>query len=402
MDLPKINQTPDDPNELPPARRRRVSRQLTPHLSTDDDTSILDDFALRITPSFDLFLFSIIAVISITIGYFIDSPAFLILGALLAPTMTPITGIALGMVTGSTRFFSRSLVSLLLTIFLVLLISTFVGYLGNTIGIPKMIQIYYHSQLTWTNLSVLGIGVILTTYSLVKAKRKETIAGVAINYGLFLPLAAAGLGLGSGIPHLWPDGLVIFAIHLAFSALLSAITLVILGFRPLTLFGLTAGSAVLLFAVIIMLGLSGVGAAFFGEIAIPTPIPSATSSPTATHSPTATSTITSTPVPPTNTPSPSATSSITPSPSPSLTASPTPIYALVAVPEDLKGAFLRAAPGFNEEILTSALNGTLVEILIDVPVEADKVLWLRIRLPDGREGWMLQSALIAATPAPNW
>lgn len=401
MDLPQTNQTPDNPSDLPPARRRRINRQLTPNLSSEDP-SFLDDFALRISPSFDLFLLSIIAAVSITVGYLIDSPAFLVLGALLVPTMTPVAGLALGMVTGSLRFFARSLVMLLIVIILVLGISTLVGYLVKSIGIPNMIQIYYHSQLTWPNLFVLGIGVILTTYSLVKAKRKGSIAGVAVNYGLFLPLALAGLGLGSGIPHLWPDGLVIFTIHLALASLLSAISLVVLGFRPLTIFGFTIGSVVLLFAVVILLGLSGIGAAFWGEIAIPTAIPSATSSPTATKPPTSTSTLTNTPIPPSTTPSPSATSSITPSPSPSLTASPTPIYALIAVPEDLKGAFLRAAPGFNEEILTSALNGTLVEILLDLPIEADNVLWLQVRLPDGQEGWMLQSALLAATPAPNW
>lgn len=140
-DLPKTNQIPDDPDNLPPARRRRVSRQLTPLISPDHK-SFLDDFALRVTPSFDLFLFSLIAVLTISTGFLIDSPALLVLGALLAPTMTPVAGLALGMVTGSTRFFIRSLVSLLIVILLILLISALAGYLGNTLGISDLIQIY--------------------------------------------------------------------------------------------------------------------------------------------------------------------------------------------------------------------------------------------------------------------
>ena len=83
MDLPQTNQTPDNPDDLPPARRRRINRQLTPNLSSEDP-SFLDDFALRISPSFDLFLLSILAAVSISVGYLIDSPAFLVLGALLA------------------------------------------------------------------------------------------------------------------------------------------------------------------------------------------------------------------------------------------------------------------------------------------------------------------------------
>jgi len=401
MDLPKTNHTPDDLQNLPPARRRKVSRQLTPIISPNTET-FLDDFALRLTPSFDLFLYSLIAVLAISIGFLIDSPAFLVLGALFAPSMTPVAGLALGMVTGSIRFFARSLVSLLIVTLLVLLISTLGGYIAKLMDVTELIQIYYHSQLTWHHLLVLGIGTALTTKSLVKVNRRGVVAGVALNYELFLPLAVSGFGLGSGIPHLWPDGLVVFVIHLALASLISATTLLILGFRPLTLFGFTLGSVTVLFAVVIIMGLSGVGAAFWGEVAIPTHIPTVTNTPTVTEPPTQTSTLTFTPLPPSETLPPSATPSTTVTPSPSLTPSPTPVYALVSVPEALKGAMLRAAPGFSEEIITSALNGTLVEIIGDVPVEADAVLWIRVRLPDGREGWMLQTTLIAATPAPNW
>jgi len=401
MNLPKTEQTPDDPKKLPAARRRRAGRSLTPFSSSDHE-SFLDDIALRVSPSFDLFLFSLVAAITISAGMMFDVPALLILGVLFAPTMTPILGLSLGTVTGSTRFFWRSLLSLLIITLMVTLISALAGYLSQMLGRKELIQVYYYSQLTWPNLLVLAVGVVLTTISLVRSKRRVAVASVAMSFETLLPLSVAGFGLGSGIPHLWPDGLVVFAIHLALASLLGAVTLVIIGFRPLTVFGFTLGGVAVLFTVIILLGLSGVGAAFWGQVAIPTPIPTATSTPTMTATPTETPTPTQTPVPPTATLPPSTTPSITPTPSETPIPSPTPVYALISVPADLKGAFLRAAPGFNEEIITSALNGTLVEILGDVPVEVDNVLWIHIRLADEREGWMLQSALLAATPAPNW
>lgn len=401
MELPKTEQLPDDPKQLPAARRRRAARALTPFSSTDHE-SFLDDIALRVSPSFDLFLFSLVAAITISIGMILDVPAILVLGILFAPTMTPILGLSLGTVTGSTRFFGRSLISLLIITVMVTLISTLAGYLSQIFGTKDLIQVYYYAQLTWHNLLVLAVGVVLTTISLIRSKRRVVVASVALSFEILIPLSVAGFGLGSGIPHLWPDGLVVFAIHLALASLLGAITLVILGFRPLTLFGFTLGSVAVLFTVIILLGISGVGAAFFGEVAIPTSIPTATSTPTITTTPTETPTASETPVPPTATLPPSATPSITPTPSETPIPSPTPVYALVAVDEKLKGAILRAEPGFNGEIITSALNGTLVEILGDVPVEVDNVLWIHVRLPNELEGWMLQSALLAATPAPNW
>ena len=401
MNLPKTQQTPDDPQQLPPARRRRAGRQLTP-LAASTRQSFLDDLALRVSPSFDLFLFSLVAAITICIGFMIDAPALLVLGVLFSPTMTPLVGLSLGIVTGSVRIFIRSFFSILIICFLVLGISILAGYLASYLELTKLIQVYYHARLSWHNLLVLAVGTVLTTISLVRSKRRAAIASVALTYEIFLPLAVAGFGLQSGFPHLWPDGLVVFAVHIALASVLGALTLILLGFRPLTLFGFTLGGVAGLAAIVLLIGLGGVGAVFWGQVAIPTAVPTATLTASITPSPTASPTLTATPVPPTATHPPTNTPTHTPSPSSTPVPSPTPVYALVSVSEDLGGANLRAAPGFNEAWLTSALNGTLIEILSDAPVEADNVLWLHIKLPDGREGWMLQSALLAATPAPNW
>ena len=117
-------------------------------------------------------------------------------------------------------------------------------------------------RLAWHNLLVLAIGAILTTRSLVRSKRRAAIASVALSYEIFLPLAVAGFGIKSGFPHLWPDGLVVFVIHLALAAIIGTITLVFLGFRPLTLFGYTLGGVAALGIIVLLIGLSGAGAAY--------------------------------------------------------------------------------------------------------------------------------------------
>lgn len=402
MDLPKTEQTPNDPQRLPPSRRRRAGRMITP--LTAERESLLDEIALRVSPSFDLFLFSLIAAIVINIGLVIDSPALIVLGVLFAPTMTPIIGLSLGTVTGSTRFFGRSLISTLIIFILVSLVSILAGYLTNFFNLQGQILFYYHSKLSWHSLLALAVGVVVTTISLVRSRRRTIIASAALSYGIFLPLAVAGFGFSSGIPHLWPDGLVVFAIHLALATLLGSLTLLLLGFRPLTIFGFTLGGVAVLFAVIVLIGLSGVGAAFWGQIAIPTPIPTPTYTPSVTASPTATPSSTATQAPPTATLPPSATPSPTPTPSDTPRPSPTPVYAIVNADEEYGGGFIRSSPEiYNPEtIIKSVLNGTLVEILIDKPEVVDGFQWLFVRIPDGTEGWMLQLILLAATPEPNW
>jgi hypothetical protein len=383
MNLPQTEQTPDDPKKLPPARRRRAKRSLIP-LNASERETFLEELSHRVSPSFEFFWFSLLAGVIICIGLILDAPSLLVLGVLFAPTMAPIVGLSLGTITGSTRFFVRSFVGVVFASFIFLLVGFLAGALAGFL--------------------VLAVGAVLTTIALVRTKRKVSFASVALTYELFIPLIVAGYGLGSGIPDLWPDGLVVFAIHLAWAALLGAITLAFLGFRPLTLFGYTIGGAVILVVGILVVGLSGAGAAFWGKVAIPTPIPTATSTPTVTFTASATLTPSSTPVPPTRTMPPTLTATITPSPTNTSPASPTPVYAIVNAPEENLGAVLRSEMNFNaDNVITSVLNGTLVEILSEKPeVGEGGYLWLRVRIPGGPEGWMLAGLLLAATPAPNW
>lgn len=398
MSFPKTQQIPDDAQQLPPARRRRAQRLLLP-FNADEREAFLDHIAHRTSLSFDFFLFSILAGLTLGLGLWVDAPALLVLGALLAPTMSPLMGIALGAISGSMRFFTRSLIGFSLGSILVLLTGLLMGAFAKIGALPPLVQVYFHTQLAWHHFLVVAIGSALTTVAIVRTKRRTAVASVALAYELYIPIAAAGFGLTSGVPHLWPDGLVVFAIHLAWTVIISAITLVVLGFRPLTLFGYTIGGVVALLSIIFLIGLSGAGAAVSGQIALPTLAPSATSPPTATT--TLTPTVTAT-LMPTGTQPPTFTPSITPIPSQTPLPSATPVYAIINAPEEYGGAILRDGPSFANPYLVSVSNGTLIEILSDKPTEQDKVLWLHVRIPDGREGWMIQSAILAATPMPNW
>lgn len=401
MSFPNAEQTPDDNKTLPPARKRRSQRLLVP-INVDERESFLDDIAHRTTPSCDFFLFSFLAGLALGLGLWVDAPALLILGALLAPTLTPLIGVSLGTISGSVPFFGRSLLGLTTASVLVFITSLGIGFLTTFWEIPILAQAYYHSQIAWHHFLVVAIGSILTTVSIVKKRRRAAVASVALAYELYVPLAASGFGLGSGVPDIWPDGLVLFAIHLAWAASLGTVTLLVMGFRPLTLFGSTAGGVLSLAGIILVIGLIAAGAAVGGQVALPTPTASVTPTITNTLTPSTTPTITETPIPPTVTLPATWTPSITLTPSETPVPSPTPVYALVTAPEEYGGAIIRNEPGYDSVSLTSALNGTLIIILDDNPVEAGSVLWMHVRLPDGPEGWMLESAITIATPVPNW
>jgi len=395
MNFSSTDQLPDDPDKLPPARRRRARRLLAP-LNADERATFLDKLAHHASPSIDFFLLSLVSGAILGLGLLLDTPAFLILGAALAPLMAPVIGVSLGTVVGSTRLFLRSLLGLLIGC----LIAFLAGWAIGSFGLPWLEQTQYlshlHAQISWPNFLVLAVSAVATAALLVRAESPEAgsiqvLPSVALAYQLYVPLVVAGFGLGSQISHLWPDGLVVFSLHLAWAALLGAATLVVMGYRPLTLFGYTLSGALALLGIILLIGLGGAGAVVGAGMGLPTPTPSQT--PTLTLTPT----LTYTPVPPTATPTPSITPSPTLSPTPTLTPTPTPVLAVIRT--DLpEGARIRVEPG--GETLRFLANNELVIVLPETQ-EVDRIAWVRVQTLEGVQGWIVQSLLLNVTATPS-
>lgn len=393
MNLYNSQPIPDDPERLPPARRRRARRALAP-LDADERAALLDTVARRASPSFDFFLFSLFSAAIFGLGLLLDSPALLLLGALTAPLMAPAVGIALGTVIGSVRFFLRSLVGMVIGSSMVFLVGVLAGYAARLRLPLEFTQAHLHTQLSWTNFLVLALGGALTTAALTRPKQNPVLPSVALAYELYLPLSAAGIGLGSGVPFLFPDGLVVFALHLSWCVLLGALVLAILGFRPLTLFGYTLGGAVALIGVILLIAISGAGAVYRGNIALPTPIPTDTPTVTLTFTPSPT------PIPPTETPTPTRTPTRTLTPTDTPTLTPTPMWAVINAGQE-GGAHLRSEPGYQAPSVVILANGTVVQVLPEAAMESGGATWIHVRTAEGKEGWIVQSLLATATPLPD-
>ncbi|MDI6694174.1 MAG: DUF389 domain-containing protein [Anaerolineales bacterium] len=394
MRLSPIEQTPDNPDNLPPARRRRARRLLTP-LDADERAVFFDHLVRRASPSFDFFLLSLISGAVLSGGILLDSTAMLVLGAALAPLMAPLVGVALGAVLGAGRLFLRSLAGLLVGCALAFAVGWAAGSFLYEPSRHTLALAPIHAQVSWLNFLVLAVGAVLTAAGVAGSAADEnryspTLPSVALAYELYLPLATAGFGLGGRIPHLWPDGLVVFALHLAWSVLLGCITLAFLGFRPLTLFGYTLGGAVALTGVILAIGLSSLSAILGANLGLPTPTPTLTATFTLTPS------LTPTVPPPTATLTPTLTRTPTLTPTRTLTPTPTPVLALVR--SDLpEGVRIRSEPG--GQTIGFLTNGALV-ILLPETAQAGGQSWAHILTQNGVEGWIVQSLILQVTATP--
>jgi len=394
----------------PYARRRRQRRRLIPS-SSDERAEFLEDLAHRAYPTLEFFIFSVLAGAILGASYMLDSQALLFLGVLLAPVMMPWVGMVLATVTGSWRYFFQTLLGFLLGAALIFVTGALAGFASRIFMPITLTQAFVHTRLWWPDLFVLLLGAILFPISIVRSEEKPILPSAMLAYEFYLPLSAAAVGLGSGVKGLYPDGLIVFLIHVTLAILVGIITLFIMGFRPYTLAGFTLGTTIILISIVTLIFISGLWTLipaqinpFGGSTPVPSATPTGLTAPAPEFSPQPE--FSPTPAPPTDTPTvtPSATLVFPTPETPTATPSPlpTPIYAKIFTDKG-NGVVVRTEP--SGAILTSLVNGYLVEVLPGQQ-EFDRAIWAHIRFTTDRdgtvEGWVIQSLLVIATPAPNW
>jgi hypothetical protein len=410
MNIPTSQPIPEDNEPLSPARRRRERRLPIPPAGAgkDERAAYLDELAERAIPSFDFYLFSLLAGLVMGVGLLLDSPALIVLGAVLSPLAGPYLGLGLSCIAGSGRFFIQSFAAAVIGAMLAFMGGYAAGYAsrfatGITVSISQARAVV---QFSWPALVALTLGVAITTFAFAKSSQKASLTGAVLAFLLLPPVVAAGFSISAGLPGFLPDGLVVFAVYLAWAILIGALTLGLLGLRPLSGFGFVLGGAIAIASLAVLVGLGGVeiarqsqptpsailpGAAQ-PEATQPDAVPTANAAaPSQTAAPHPTATL----VPsPTNTLAPSLTPTIT------FTPAPTPVWAIVNS-ESYDGAVIRAEPKFGSQILTTILNGTLLEVLPDEVADGGTV-WAHVKTTEGKDGWIVQSLLETATPVPGW
>jgi hypothetical protein len=409
---------PTDP-EPPPrpltdsrARRRRARRQVVPE-DAQGRAALISALARRAYPNYEFFIYAVLCGAVFGLGYLLDSQAVLIFGSLLAPLMLPWVGMTLSLVIGSVRFFFETLVALLVSALLVFLIGALAGLASRPFAPLTLTNAFIHSKLWIPDLIVLVIGAVLLTVSFVRSEDKPFLPSVMLAYSFFLPLSAAGFGLGSGVEGLWPQGVLVFVVHLALATSFALAAFFILRFRP-SLTGLAMSGAalvVILLTVFLLMG-TGIGSPTEASAAVlsdSTPTNQPTRELVVADQASVTPRVSSTPRVETATPgTPTAvaltlnvTLPATQTPTITLTFEPTPIYAKISADEG-GGANLRKTP--NGTYIATIDNDSIVEVLPEVQ-EVNGVPWAHViatKFGTKLEGWILQSVLVTATPVPNW
>jgi hypothetical protein len=402
------------------ARRRRALRRAQVPTDEAGRSELFAHLVRRAFPSYELFVFSFVAGAILGLGYLFNAQALLVFGILVAPLLTPWIGTTLSIIAGALRLFLQTITAFLISALIIFLGGWLAGFASRVFQPLTSNEAFIHSRLWWPDLVALTLGAILITVSFVRSEDRPYLPSALLAYELFLPLSAAGFGLGSGVGlgEIWPQGLYVFFVHLAWATVFGLLTLCLLRFYPTSIGGFlfTGFVTITLIALIVIYTNFGHWVMIQVGLAPPAPepisivestitplaIPSGTSSPrpaketAVVAAPAITASRTSRP---SSTP---ATLPATETPTSTVTAEPTPIIAVIRASEG-GGAFIREQPG-GQALITLA-NGATVTIIPDDFQDVNGIIWIHVfaSIDDRRvEGWILQSLLQTATPLADW
>lgn len=398
------------------ARRRRALRRVSFPSDEQGRAELFDHLTRRAFPSYELFVFSLVAGAILGLGYIFNAQALLIFGILVAPLLTPWIGTTLSIVAGAPRLFAQTLIALAVSSLIVFLGGWLAGFASRPFQPLTFNEAFVHSRLWWPDLIVLTIGAVLITISFVRSEDRPYLPSALLAYELFLPLSAAGFGLGAGIGEIWPAGLFVFLVHLAWGTFFGLITLFFLRFYPTSFGGLAFTGLVFAALIAIVMVYTGFGnwAKIKTGLATPAPVavieststPSARPSVTPSLKPDEATAVVGAPVSaPSRTPRPTLTPATllpTETATTTVTAEPTPILGIIRAAEG-GGAFIRENPGGT--VLATLTNGSTVTIVPNDLQDVNGVIWVHVvALIEERrvEGWMIQTVLQTATPVVDW
>jgi len=170
----------------------------------------------------------VLSTILATLGLFANSTAVIIGAMLVAPLMTPIVSVSMGLLRGDTTMIQDSLLKIATGIVLALIASSFMAYILPYSQITPEMKMRINPTLL--DLGVAILSGVIAAYAKSFKEIIQNLAGVAIAVALVPPLAVAGIGIGYGEFALFSGAFLLFFTNLVGIVIAAVMTFNVLGF----------------------------------------------------------------------------------------------------------------------------------------------------------------------------
>ncbi len=165
------------------------------NLSQKDKKNAIEDLIHDSTPRPSFFALIVLSVLMATFGLLIDNASVIIGSMLIAPILSPILSLSMGIVMSDQMLVVRSGVtlakSLAFGVILAMLATVFVSEEGRVIGM----EILSRTEPSLIFFSIAFVAGLAAAFARVNPDLSETLPGIAISVALIPPLAVVGIGI---------------------------------------------------------------------------------------------------------------------------------------------------------------------------------------------------------------
>ena len=168
-----------------------------------------------------------------TFGLFGNSSPVIIGAMILAPLMSPIISLAMGVLRQDQKLIKESLITIGYGLLVGYIFAVIITWF-TPLNIPNS-EIVARIRPNLLDLGVAAASGMAGAYAHSKKEVAKTLAGVAIAVALVPPLSVSGIGLGWGDWDVFFGALLLLATNLAGMVLAAALTFLFLGFSPFRL-----------------------------------------------------------------------------------------------------------------------------------------------------------------------
>ncbi|MBN2824290.1 MAG: TIGR00341 family protein [Campylobacterales bacterium] len=173
----------------------------------------------------------ILSTLLATTGLFQSSAPVIIGAMILAPLMSPIVSLSMGVVRAESELIKSSSRTLGYGIATALFFSCLYTYLTPLSHITSEIEARLSPNIL--DLMVAIFSGIAGAYANAKSEVAQSLAGVAIAVALVPPLSVTGIGIGWGEAHIIYGSFLLFVTNLVGITLSAAVTFMVLGYAPI-------------------------------------------------------------------------------------------------------------------------------------------------------------------------
>jgi len=212
------------------ARRELVGYPLplVAHAGSDEFRDLFQQLRENARASESFLTLMVLATLLAAVGLFANSAPVIIGAMILAPLMSPIVSLAMGLLRQDERLMRRSVRTLVIGVGMAMGCATLLTLLMPLHEING--EIGARLRPTLLDLAVAVISGIAGAYAHARAEVARSLAGVAIAVALVPPLAVAGIGIGWGEWLVFRGAFLLFLTNLAGIVLAAALTFLFLGY----------------------------------------------------------------------------------------------------------------------------------------------------------------------------